>query len=265
MIQCLTFTAAPGAASRRWRPARFVPRSTLPLSAACLVANGVREHLSRALATELEVAVVEPAVPGRAQRAVLLGGATVLRVRGRLCDAFVSVRPSDARRLTALAFGEADAGGERPLSAIERVTLERVLAGIVPLCNSLCGPLGAVTPQTPERAAADVVTYFEVRANARHPFAIGFGLTRDPVEDVTDCIALEALSDVVLHGRVEVGTGRIGAAAFARLAPQATLALDAALADSGVLRFGDVTFARGSCGVSNGRSALRIGPPASAA
>ena len=84
---------------RRLRSPRFVPRSTLPLGAACVVANGLREQLSRQLACELDVELIEPAVPGPAERRTLLDRATIVRVRGRLCDAFVIVRPADGRRL----------------------------------------------------------------------------------------------------------------------------------------------------------------------
>jgi hypothetical protein len=264
MIQLLTFGPPGEARGRRWRAPRFAARSTLPLSAACVVANGVREHLTRALASELDVRLSEPAIPGAGERALLLEGATILRARGRLCDGFVCVRPGDARRLVALAFGESERRDGTALSAIERATLERVMLGIVPLCNSLCGTLGAVTRETPERAATELVTYLEVRTIGREPFAVGFGLTRDPPQDVTDCIELEALADVELPGRVEVGTARIAAPAFARLAPDATLALDATLEGGGALYFGDVAFARGACGVSGGRSALRIGGAAAA-
>jgi hypothetical protein len=240
------------------RAAEFVPRSTLPLSAACVVANGVRETLSRTLLCELDVRLMEPSIPAPAVRAVLLAGAVVLRVRGRLADAFVLVRPADARRLVALAFGEADRRDDAALSAIERVTLERVLLGLVPLCNSLCGTVGAITRELPERVEAELVTYFEARVVGREPLAIGFGLTRDPAEDVCDCIALEALADVELRGRVEAGAGLVAARDFARLTAGSTLALDAVREGCGVLRFGDVAFARGTCGVSSGRAALRI-------
>ena len=99
MIAALAFSPPRLVGTRLIRDVSFVPRSTLPLSAACLVANGVRETLSRLLATELEVDLSEPAMPGSAERRVLLAGATILRVRGRLCDGFVIVRPADARRL----------------------------------------------------------------------------------------------------------------------------------------------------------------------
>jgi len=42
------------------------------------------------------------------------------------------------------------------------------------------------------------------------------------------------------------------------LAPGATIVLDTALGGSGVLRLGDVRFARGTCGARDGRSAIRF-------
>jgi hypothetical protein len=262
MIACLTFTEPREDRGRMVRGASFVKRSTLPLSAACLVANGVREVLSRSLATELDVQLIESTIPGHAERELLVADATILRVRGRIGDGFVIVRPADARRLVALAFGESEAREGLPLSAIERVTLERVLVDIVPLCNSLCGTLGTVSREPVGSPCNDLTAYFEVRTLGRAPFAIGFGLTRDPERPVGECVSLEALADVELPGRVEVGVGSVAANAFARLTPAATLALDAPLAGNGVLYFGDVAFARGTCGVSGGRAALRIGPGA---
>ena len=46
MIAALAFGSPRLVGSRLIRDISFVPRSTLPLSAACLVANGVRETLS---------------------------------------------------------------------------------------------------------------------------------------------------------------------------------------------------------------------------
>jgi hypothetical protein len=256
VIAALVFEAQPAAgAGRRLRRPRFVPRSTLPVSAACVVANGVREQLSRLLATDFEVELIEPAIPGPSERRLLADGATVLRVRGRLCDGFVIVRPADARRLAALAFGEAERSERDRLSEIERATLERIVAGLVPLCASLCGTLGPVARETSERVACDLATYFEVRTLGRPRIAVGFGLSRDPAEDVAGALTLDDLAAVELEARVEVGAGNLGVPAFSRLAAGATLALDTPLGASGILRFGDVVFARVTCGVANGRNA----------
>ncbi len=257
MIAALTFEAPQrSGAGPAVRNATFVERSTLPLSAACLVANGVREELSRLLATELDVQLIEPAMPGRQERRILVDGATIYRVRGRLCDGFIIVRSSDARRLVAAAFGESDRPERDPLSHIESATLERIARALVPLCNALCGTLGAVALETSERAARDLRTYFEVRTSGAVAFSVGFALTHDPPEAVCERITLAHLADVELAGTVEFASGTLGVPAFSHLVPGVTIALDTRLGAPGLLRFGDVPFAHGTCGVANGRGAI---------
>jgi len=259
MIAALNFdTPLPCADGRIVRRASFVPRSTLPISAACLVANGVRETLSRLLGRELDVDLIEPAMPPSNERRMLLDQAAILRVRGRLCDGFVIVRPADQRRIVALAFGEEERSETGPLSDIERATIERVLAALVPLCNTLCGTLGPVSRESSERAAGDLVTYFEIRTTGAIQLTVGFALTHDPAEEIAARITLDDLADVELEASVELGTGTLGVPAFSRLAAGATVTLDTALGARGTLRFGNVKFARGTCGVSDGRSAIEL-------
>ena len=261
MIAALTF-GPPQARSdgRIVRAPSFTPRSTLPLSAACLVANGVREALSRLLATELDVDLIEPSIPGADERRVLVEGASIFRVRGRICDGFVILRTADARRLVALAFGEADRSEGDPLSEIERATLERIAGGLVPLCNTLCGTLGPVTRESSERAACDMATYFEVRTTGALRIAIGFALTRDPSEEVTERVVLDDLVDVEVTCTVEFARGHLGVPAFSRMSAGATIVLDTLLGAPGTLSFGDVRFGWGTCGVKHGRSALIFEP-----
>lgn len=261
MISCLTFVAPQLLGDGRvLRRPSFVPRSTLPISAACLVANGVRETLSRLLASDIDVELIEPSIPDASERGVLLEHAVVLRVRGRICDGFVIVRPADARRIVALAFGESERSDCDPLSDIEGATLERVVAAIVPLCNTLCGTLGPVSRESYERASCDLVTYFEVRTTGVARVAIGFALARDPSEDVGERITLDDLADVEIEGVVTFATGSLGVPAFSRLAARATVVLDTPLGAPGSLSFGDVSFARGTCGVVDGRNAMLFEP-----
>jgi flagellar motor switch/type III secretory pathway protein FliN len=243
---------------RTVRSCAFVPKSNLPLSAACLVANGVREVLARLLASDVDVELFEPAIPGAQERRLLLDGAVVYRVRGRIGDGFVIVRADDARKLVARAYGEDERASHVPLSDLEAATLERIVYGIVPLCNTLCGTLGPVTRESAERAACDLATYFEVRTTGPERIAIGFALTKDPPETVAERITIEDLLDVELAASVEFGSGSLAVPAFSRLAPGATIVLDTALGGSGVLRLGDVRFARGTCGARDGRSAIRF-------
>jgi len=255
MIAALAFGASRAFGLRSIRDAGFVPRSTLPVSAACLVANGARETLSSLLAAELDFELVEPAIPGPPERRLLLAGATIARVRGRLCDGFIILRPAAVRRVIAYAFGEGESGRER-LSQIERATLDRVVAALVPLCNTLCGTLGAVVRESEARAAADMATYFEVRATSAADFAVGFGITRDPAEEVGGRLTLDDLSDVELDAAVEFARGTLGVPAFARLGSGVTVALETPLGAAGTLRVGGVAVARGRCGIANGRRAI---------
>jgi hypothetical protein len=241
---------------RLLRRPTFEARSTLPLSAACLVANGVREMLSRLLATELDVDLSEPAMPGAEQRRLLVDGATIVRVRGRLCDGFVIVRPADARRLVALAFGERERPEHAPLSDIERATLERIVHALVPLCNPLCGTLGPTVLETAERASCDLATYFEVRTTSGARIALGFALSRDPAEEVAERLGLDDLAEIELEGIVEFGSGALSVPAFSRLTCGATIVLDTRLGARGLLRFGTVPFARGTCGAIDGRNVI---------
>jgi hypothetical protein len=253
MINALAFGSPQLSADGRIvRTSLFKPRSTLPLSAACLVANGVREQLSRLLAIELDVDLTEPAVPGANERRILVEGATIFRVRGRICDAFVIVRAADARRLVALAFGESERSERDPLSEIERATLDRIASGLLPLCNTLCGTLGPVVRESNERAACDLASYFEVRTTGALCVAIGFALTRDP-------LVLADLADVELEGTVEFARGFLSVPAFSRLGAGTTVVLDTPVGAPGELRFGEVVFARATCGHNDGRSAIFFG------
>jgi hypothetical protein len=245
---------ASGAGGRTLRELTFSPRSTFPLQAACLVANGLREQLTRLLAHDFELDLVEPTLVCAQARRVLFASALAYRVRGRLCDAFIVLRSADARRLVAAAFGEAERPERDPLSEIERATLERIISAVAPLCAPLCGQPGAVTREPAERAEIESVTYFEVRTSGALTVAIGFALTRDPAEEVGPRLALDDLLDVNLEGTVECASGSIGVLAFASLDAQTTLALETQLEAPGALRFGDVVVARGTCGALAGRS-----------
>ena len=242
---------------RAVRPARFVPRSSLPASAACLIANGAREQLSRLLALDLETEVSEPAVLDARARTVLFAGGYAYRVRGHGCDAFVALRASEAKRLAAAAFGELDVSGDAALSVLERATLERLAAALTALCAPLCGAVRAVQPESPERAARESETYFEVRTGGRVAASVGFALTRDPVEPPPgEPLTLVELAEVEIPCRVEFARGALDVGAFSRLAPHATVALDTPLGANGTLFAGDAPVLRGVCGARDGRSAF---------
>jgi flagellar motor switch protein FliM len=102
----------------------------------------------------------------------------------------------------------------------------------------------------------DLATYFEVRTTGAAGVVIGFGLSRDPAEEVSERLTLDDLAEIEIEGIVEFARGALGVPAFSRLAPGVTLVLDTPLGAAGTLRFGDVPLVRGQCGLNNGRRAI---------
>jgi flagellar motor switch/type III secretory pathway protein FliN len=241
------------------REPRFSPRSTLPLSAACLVANGVREQLVRLLAVDLETELIEPSVPSPLAREALFAGATVYRVKGRSGDAFVSVRPADARRLVAAAFAEGERSEETPLSQIERATLERLFGSLPPLCVPLCGAIRGVVPETADRAALETAAYFEVRLCEPVRAAIGFALSFEPAEAVGATLTLDDLSEIELRCSIEVARGGLAVPILARLEPGAIVPFETLLDEDGWLHAGGAALAFGTCGSRGERAAFMLG------
>jgi hypothetical protein len=239
------------------RPA-FVRRSTLPLGAMCVVANSVREQLGTLLARELEVDLTEATIPDAHARRLLFHEAHVVRVRGRVADAFVAIRAADARRLVALAFAEAERSDREPLSEIETRTLDRLLGAVVQQSAPLCGAIGGSAPERAERAVEETAAYFEVRTSGSLRCAIGFGLTVDPAEEVAGRISLEDLLDVSLELRVDCEAGARTLGEIASLRPGMTVPVASSFERLGRVRAGSTLLATGACGASGGRAALRI-------
>ncbi len=256
MIAALAFAQARrGPNGRAVREMRFVRRSGLPLSAACLVANGVREHFARLLGRALETEVIDPVIPDVRSLSVLFEDATVRRVRGKLCETFVLIRPRDARRLVAVAFVEPE-GEEATLSSFERLTLDRLLEAVPPLCAPLCGDVRSVVTETPERAAAESTTYFEIRIGGEVGAALGFALNADPAQHATPSLSLEDLSDLEIECAVECGRGSLELESFALLREGMTLALETRLDGVGMLSAGGISLVRGTCGTRGERAAF---------
>jgi len=259
MIRALAFDSlAEMVGGRAVRRAAFTQRSTLPLQAACLVANGVREQLAHLLPGEIELDVLEPTIPAIGTKHLLFGDALVYRVRAQLCDTFIVVRPADARGLAGAAFGEADRSPQRELSPIERQALDRIIAGIAQQCAPLGGAVGGLSVETPQTAQSECVTYFEVRARGSRGLGIGFGLTYDPAEEPAARFTLDDLLDVEIGASVELARGAITLTEFVDLQNGGTVALSSRLDDAGTLNVAGVRFARVACGASQGSHAVSI-------
>ena len=86
--------------SKRIRKPVFGPRSALPPSAACVVANGVRETLTSILSSPVEMRVFEPSIPTAPAWPAIVKDAVLYRVRGSIADAAIVLRsPTHSRWL----------------------------------------------------------------------------------------------------------------------------------------------------------------------
>jgi hypothetical protein len=257
VIAALDFGPPERSDGRCVRRIAFRRRSALPLSAVCLVANGVREVFGQLLARELDAEVLDPVVLEAGASCRLFDQARVKRVRGRLCDVFVALRPDAARALVGAAFGEAERS-TLPFSEIERATLDRMLGALSPLCVPLCGSVRGAAAEDAERAARETTTSFEVRFRGAVGAALTFGLSADPAEEVVAGVSVEDLADVGIECVVECAGGPIALSALAALRVGMTIPLRTTLDAPGMLRAGGIPFVRGTCGTRGERAAFVV-------
>jgi flagellar motor switch/type III secretory pathway protein FliN len=240
---------------RRVRRARFEPRPSLPLSAACLVGNAVREHLGRLLGRELTVDLFEPLVPAREARALLFDAAIRYRIEGALGAVELVFRAPDARRFAAAAFHETERSEHDPLSAIEANVLERIAGELAPLCAPLCGDVRRVAAAAGTDACA---VYMELRVGPPVDAVLGLALERDPDEPPGPGLRPADLDEIPLTVRAEFARGSVRLDALAALEVGAILPMETHMGATATLKAGDTIVAHGECGVREGRSAFIV-------
>jgi len=241
----------------RVRAARFERRSLLPLSAACLVANGVRESLGALLGSALTVSLLEPVVPSNDAWSAIGADAVAFRVRGDRADAAIVLGFADASALAAAAFGERTMPTRAlaQLSEIEREVVERAVAALAPSIGAICG---TGDRRAPERLSgiAGFATYFELVVQGALSARIGIALSREAEPEPAAGLDLDALAAVRLRVRAALGLGSISAGEAAALAAGAIVPIPSTGALGGRLHVGGRTLALGTCGVLGGRYAF---------
>ncbi len=237
---------------RRVRAMRFDERSMLPVSAACVIASGIRETLGQVLGQPVDVRLFEPSLPPAAAWPAILRDAKVYLVRGCAGEAAIVVRAADAGALAAAAFGESERGASS-LSPLESTALERTIAALASAFAPLCGD----APHA--RACADpgaLATYFEVQIERPIRARVGVGLRRDPDPP---CVAgaVPELHDVPLVLHVRLDAGECAAGCLAALEPGSLVNLSHGRLQGSLVVAGSV-LAGGEVGVSGGRYALLL-------
>jgi hypothetical protein len=240
---------------RRIRSLTFEERSMLPVSAACLVASGVRETLGALFGEAVALKLYEPTMPQPQAWSAIVRDANVYCVRGVTVDAAVIVRPEDASALAAAAFGERDVGAST-LSALERTVLERIVRAIASEFGPICGTAAelAVDLQPDTRTFS---TYFELQLERPVRARIGIALSRDPVPELPAGVTIDDLLDLDVKLAVHVDAGAHPAAAIATLEPGEILSLPPG-ALRGTLLLAGRSLAIGECGVHGRYYALAV-------
>jgi hypothetical protein len=259
-MKCLALSRSSAyAGRRRIREVCFEDRSSLPASAACVVASGARETLGALLASPVNLRLFEPVLPSPDAWRAILDGATLYRYRGTVADAAIVLRPRDALALARAAFGEVcgeDSASDAPLSPLESDVLARVSAAIGASLAAVCGLReGAAVERVAEIGA--YTTFFELLLDRPVRASIGVAVSRDPAPEPRGTLNLADLEQVQLRLEVSLDLGTFPASFVMALRPGSLLpAAPGPL--RGRVRAGGRTLAYGNCGVRHGWYALAV-------
>lgn len=263
-MKCLGFEASAErgpetSRDRRIRAAKFQARSGLPISAGCVVANGVRETLSSLLGAPVGMRLFEPCIPSPKAWDTLLRDARLYRVRGAVADAAVVLRAGDAAALAAMLFGEAQTAQpqERRLSPLECDVLDRMVNAFAANLGTVCGARESHSVER-VRAITGFATYFELLVTDPAAARIGIALSRDPSPQCSPALDVALLSGIRVTVCATLDLGNANVAALARLAPGDVIALSLTGLRQCALLAGGRGILRGACGVRNDRYAVAI-------
>lgn len=233
-------------------PARFEERSLLPVSAACVVANAMRERLSSLTRCEIDLRLWPPAIPQAQAWDVILHEASVYVVRGTLCDAAIVLRAKDAHALAALLFGEQSTwSADGVLSPLETEITRRAVSALSSALSAVCGE----TALARSAGGIDALTYFELHVLEPVACCLGVALSREPQASTgaridAACIGRAGVTLSVEMPLLDVLAARVAALQPGDVLPAATRA--ASLCANGT------RFARADCGVIGERFAARF-------
>jgi len=251
-----------------FRRLRFSPRSSIPLEAACVVANGLRETLREVCGEACELVVGEPSALSPEAWRALAQDAFLFLTRGRQTDIVLVIPQPDARRLVLRAFGEGPAapGADgRPCSALEVAAIEKIAARCAVSFDPLCAERRSASRAIAHADVPPCVAYFDVRVYAPIPVVLGIAIVRAlPDAGPAGRLAPAALERIGIGVRVAFATATVDAAALLRWRIGDVIAFDTPLTAAARLTVGGRALAAGQPGIAGTRAALRIGSAAAA-
>ncbi len=240
------------------RPMQFQTRTAFPVSAACVVANGVRETLAALFQSSVDVRLFEPCVPSVQAWRAITGSARLYHIRGSSADAALVIRPDASLALASAAFGE-PATAARPLSAIESAVIERLVQAIAGNFTTICGPSVEALVAKPVTTIDGFLTYFELAIERPVRAAIGVALRRNRPIETCGNLCIEDMLDVQVEVRVRSEGAVVPAGELAALEPGAIVPITVSTGLTAVATIAGRPLARGECGVRGNRFAMAVG------
>jgi flagellar motor switch/type III secretory pathway protein FliN len=258
MIADATF----GPRAGRLRALRFTPRASIPLEAACIVANRIGDTLRELFGSACRLVVGEPAAISAGAWSLLARDAFLFLTRGRQTDVVLVLPRRDARRLVLHAFGESadDAAlGDAACSTLELHAIDRIAARCAAAFDPLCAQRrdSASTVRPGEIPAC--VAYFDVRVHAPIPLTLGIGILRNLPEPAPERrVTAGALDTVPLELRAVFAEVLIETSALVALRAGDVLMLDTKVGAPASLNLGGRPLASGVAGVVASRAAFLV-------
>lgn len=240
---------------RRIRPSLFESRSTLPVSAACLVANTARQTLSELFGAAVSLQLLEPVLPDRAAWSDIGADALVFALRGEHADAAIVLRSEDALALACAALGEVPSG-PRELSGVESELAARIAGALSSSLAPICGLRESSMQRT--KMLEGYLAYFELIVEQPVAARIGIALSREPVPPIAAGLKVGDLHEIEIRLSVEIAHAFLPAASIVSLRAGQLVKLDSALGDSARALAGGALLARGQCGEFGARRALAV-------
>jgi hypothetical protein len=254
----LTFSAdGANVEGRSVRECVFEERSTLAVSAACLVANTAREMLASSFGAPVDLRLFEPIIPSVRGWSAIVADARVYAVSGLRTGAAIIVRDSDALAIARAAFAEFRAG-HGALSGIESAVLDRIVATLSSALPSLHGPTG----NAPSIARVDRIdgyrTFFELLIVQPTVARIGIALSAEPVSPAQSTLPADALSEVAVELSARTTAITLPAQAVASLEVGDILPMNGTKGLFCELLLAGRSLGSGECGVAGAHYALRL-------
>lgn len=232
----------------------FEERSVLAVSAACVVANAVRESLTSTFSLPVDLRLFEPSIPSHQGWQAIAKGASLYRMRGLRGDVAIVLRAADAAAIARAAFGEFEPS-PRALSLMEASVLHRLVGTLAGAFPVLCGT--TVTPQ-PCESIDTFTTYFELQIERPMVARIGIALAKEPSAEARGLLNPEALLDLEVELCVRSVEVQLPTATVAALEPGDFVPMISTIGNGFTLYLAGRPLASGECGVSGDRFAFAI-------